>query len=133
MDAAADQKGKLEGEGRHKRQDSQAGVKGRRQKAEGNSDRQGARQKARIFHPETVSHLWNLLRLIRVQLAQLAESKQHPRNESPQLQNQEDDLQSWKRDEQGYHVWRLLRGNVACITWLAFACSCAYNEPMITK
>ncbi len=45
MDAAADQKGKLEGEGRHKRQDSQAGVKGRRQKAtvtgKGQDRRQG--------------------------------------------------------------------------------------------
>jgi len=47
MDAAADQKGKLEGEGRHKRQDSQAGPKaeGRRQKAtvtgKGQDRRQG--------------------------------------------------------------------------------------------
>ena len=36
-----------------------------------------------------------------MQLAQLAEAKQHPRNKSPQLQNQKDDLQSCDSDEQG--------------------------------
>ena len=48
-----------EGKRRERRQTQKAGLTGRgqRQKAEGNSDRQGARQKARISHPETVSHL----------------------------------------------------------------------------